>query len=45
LVGKPERNIPLEELRNRWENNIRKDLREMGFEGVGWKHLLQDSDQ
>jgi hypothetical protein len=36
LVGKP---------RCRWEDNIRMDLREMGWEGVDWNHLAQDWDQ
>jgi hypothetical protein len=30
LVGKPERKIPLGRPRNRWEDNIRMDLRERG---------------
>jgi len=29
----------------RWEDNIRMDLREIGWEGVDWMHLAQDSDQ
>ena len=33
LVGKPEGRRPLGRLRRRWENNIRMDLRE-----VGWGH-------
>ena len=30
LVGKPEGKIPLRRPRRRWEDNIRKDLREVG---------------
>jgi hypothetical protein len=30
LVGKPERNKPLERSRRRWENGIKVDLRETG---------------
>jgi hypothetical protein len=26
-------------------DNIRMDLREIGWEGVDWMHLSQDSDQ
>jgi hypothetical protein len=26
----------------RWEDNIRMDLGEIGFEGVDWIHLAQD---
>ena len=38
LVGKPERRRPLERPRHRWENNIKMDLRE-----VGWGHRLDRS--
>jgi hypothetical protein len=31
--------------RNRWEDNIRMDLREIGWEGVKWICLAQDRDQ
>jgi hypothetical protein len=34
LVGKPERKRPLERPRRRWEDNIKMDLREIGW--VGW---------
>jgi hypothetical protein len=33
------------EERDRWEDNIRLDLREIGWEGVGGTHLAQDRDQ
>jgi hypothetical protein len=33
-LGKPEGKIPLGRTRHRWENNIKMDLREIGFEGV-----------
>jgi hypothetical protein len=26
----------------RWEDNVRMDLREIGWEGVDWMHLAQD---
>jgi hypothetical protein len=35
LVGKPEGRRPLERPRRRWEDNIKMDLRE-----VGWGHRL-----
>jgi hypothetical protein len=38
LVGKPEGRKPLETLRRRWEDNIKMDLREMG-----WGHGLDRS--
>jgi hypothetical protein len=44
LVGKPERKTPLGRPRCRWDNNIRMDLREIGWES-GWIHLAQDRDQ
>jgi hypothetical protein len=31
LVGKPEGRRPLERPRRRWENNIKMDLREVGW--------------
>jgi hypothetical protein len=45
LVGKPKRNKPLKRPRRRWEDNIRMDLTEIGWEGVDWIHLAQDRDQ
>jgi hypothetical protein len=36
LVGKPERKIPLERPRRRWEDGIKMDLRETGWGGGGW---------
>jgi hypothetical protein len=31
--------------RRRWEDNIRMDLREEGWEGVDWMHMTEDKDQ
>jgi hypothetical protein len=45
LVGKPERKRPLGRPRHRWEDNIRMDLREIGWESVNWMHLAQDRDR
>jgi hypothetical protein len=39
LVGKPEEERPLERLRCRWEDNMKIDLREMGWGGVVWIDL------
>jgi hypothetical protein len=44
LVGIPEGKRPLGRPRCIWEDNIRMDLREIGWEGVDWIHLAQDSD-
>jgi hypothetical protein len=45
LVGKHEGESPLRRLRHRWEDGIRLDLREIGWEGVEWIHLAEDRDQ
>jgi hypothetical protein len=34
LVGKPEGKIPLGRPRRRWVNNIKMDLREIGWNGL-----------
>jgi hypothetical protein len=39
LVGKPVRRRPPGRPRCRLEDNIRMDLGEIGWEGVGWIHL------
>jgi hypothetical protein len=45
LVGKPEGKRPLVRPRHRWEDGIRMDLREIGWEDVEWIHLVQDRDR
>jgi hypothetical protein len=45
LVGKPEGKRPLGRHRRRWENNIRMDLREIGWSGMDWIDMAQDRDQ
>jgi hypothetical protein len=45
LMGKPERKRPLGRPRRRWEDVVRMDLREIGFEGVDWIRLAQDRDR
>jgi hypothetical protein len=45
LVGKPEGKIPLERRRRRWVDNIKIDLREIGWVGIDWIDLDQDRDQ
>jgi hypothetical protein len=42
LVGKPEGKRPLGRPRRRWEEGIRRDLREIGLWGVDWIRLAQD---
>jgi hypothetical protein len=41
-VGKPEEKKPLGRPRHRREDNIKMDLQEVGFWGVGWIGLAQD---
>jgi hypothetical protein len=45
LVGKPEGKRPLRRPRRKWVNNIKMDLREIGWDGMDWIDLLQDMDQ
>jgi hypothetical protein len=45
LVGRPEGRRPLGRLRRRWEDNIKLDLREIGFGGVDWIYWAQDRDR
>jgi hypothetical protein len=42
LVGRSEGRRPLGRPRRRWEDNIKMDLREIGFGDVDWVHLDQD---
>jgi hypothetical protein len=45
FVAKPEGKRPLGRPRNRWEDNIRMDVREIGLIVVNWLHVVQDRDQ
>jgi hypothetical protein len=42
LVGKPEGRRPLGRRRRRWEDNIKMDVREVGWGGMDWINLAQD---
>ena len=44
LVRKPEGKRPLGRPRRRWEDNNKKDLREVGCGGMDWIELAQDRD-
>ena len=44
LVGKFEGKRPLGRLRRRWEDNIRKNLQEVGLGYEDWIGLAQDRD-
>jgi hypothetical protein len=41
LVGKSEGRKPLGRPTRRWEDNIKMDLREIGWESVNWMLLAQ----
>jgi hypothetical protein len=45
LVGNPEERRPLGRPRRRWVDNIKMDLREIGWDGVDWIDRAQDRDQ
>jgi hypothetical protein len=45
LVGKHGGKIPPRRFRCRWEDNIRMDVREIGWKDMNWVHLAQDRDQ
>ena len=44
LVGKSEGKRPLERRRHKWEDNIEIDHTEIGWEGMDWICLSQDTD-
>jgi hypothetical protein len=45
LVGKPEGKRPLGRPRRRWVDNIKMDLRGIGWDGMDWIDLAQDKDR
>ncbi|KAJ4441439.1 hypothetical protein ANN_11294 [Periplaneta americana] len=45
LVGRPEGKRPLGRPRRRWEDNIKMDLREVGYDDREWINLAQDRDR
>ncbi|KAJ4443554.1 hypothetical protein ANN_05227 [Periplaneta americana] len=45
LLGRPEGKRPLGRPRRRWEDNIKMDLREVGYDDREWINLAQDRDQ
>jgi hypothetical protein len=45
FVGKPEGKRPLGGPSRRWVNNIKIDLREIGWDGMEWIDLFQDRNQ
>jgi hypothetical protein len=45
LVRRPEGRRPLGRPRHRWEDNMKMDLREIGFGDVDWIYWAQDRDR
>ncbi|KAJ4441387.1 hypothetical protein ANN_11242 [Periplaneta americana] len=45
LVGRPEGKRPLGRTRRRWEDNIKMDLREVGYVDREWINLAHDRDR
>jgi hypothetical protein len=43
VIGKPEGKSPRQRSRRRWEHNINIYLKGIGFEGMDWIHMAQDS--
>jgi hypothetical protein len=44
-VGKPQGKRPLGRPRRRWIDNIKMDLRQIGWVGMDWIELAQDRGQ
>jgi hypothetical protein len=42
LVGRPEGKRPCGRPRCRWEDNIKMNLQQVGWEGLDWIDLAQD---
>jgi hypothetical protein len=45
LMGKPDGKRQLGRPRRRWVDNIKMDLRKLGWDGVDWIDLAQNRDQ
>jgi hypothetical protein len=45
MVGNPEEKRSLGRPRRRWVENIKMDLRVIGWDGMNWIDLAQDRDQ
>jgi len=45
LVGKPEGKRPVGRSRQRWEDNIKMDIQEVGCGGMDWIEPAQDRDR
>ena len=45
LIGKPEGKRQLGRSRRKWDDNIKKDLQDVGCEGMDWIDVAQDRDR
>jgi hypothetical protein len=45
LLEKTRREEPLKRPRHRWDDNIRMNVREIGWEDLDWMDLAQDKSQ
>jgi hypothetical protein len=45
LLREPERKRPIGRPRRRWKDNIKMDIREIGWDDIDWIDLAQDWDQ
>jgi hypothetical protein len=45
LVGRPEGRIPLGRPSRRWEDNIKMDLKKIGFGDMDWIYVAHDRDR
>jgi hypothetical protein len=45
LVRKLEGKKPLGRRRHRWEDNIKMEVREIGYKDVDWMYVAQERDQ
>jgi hypothetical protein len=45
LEGKPEGTKPLGKPRSIWDDNIKRDIQEVGCEGMDWIELAQNKDR
>jgi hypothetical protein len=45
LVGKPEGKRPLGRPRRGWVDNVKMDLREIGWDDMDWIDMAQNRDQ
>jgi len=44
VLGKPERKRPLGKLKRRWEDDIKKDIQEVGLGCMEWMELARYRD-